>query len=63
MNKTLLTEDELTALQRKIVSEGWFPIKEAFGHLEYFSIYEIGGTKYQLHYKSLMEETKGYIIE
>lgn len=52
--KTQLSEQEVEALQEKIVLEGWLPDTEQFGHLEYLASYTVGGVKYLFHNKSLM---------
>lgn len=43
-----LTEDEVTALQRKIVNEGWMPTKEQFHEWGYISMWDIEGKEYLL---------------
>lgn len=62
MNRTQLTQEELEALQEKIINEHWMPHTEQFGHLEYLCQYEIEGTEYLLHKKSLMG-VKGFILK
>jgi hypothetical protein len=52
--KTQLSEQEVEALQEKIVLEGWLPDTEQFGHLEYMASYTVDGVKYLFHNKSLM---------
>jgi len=52
--KTQLGEQEVEALQEKIVREHWMPDTEQFGHLEYMASYTVDGIKYLFHNKSLM---------
>ena len=52
--KIQLSEQEVEALQEKIVLEGWLPDTEQFGHLEYLASYTVDGVKYLFHNKSLM---------
>ena len=60
--KVQLTREELEALQEKIITEGWVPHTEQFGHLEYLCRYSIEGTEYLLHKKSLMG-VEGFILQ
>lgn len=52
--KTQLGEQQIVALQEKIVREHWMPDTEQFGHLEYMASYTVGGVKYLFHKKNLM---------
>jgi glutamate formiminotransferase len=52
--KTQLGEQEVEALQEKIVREHWMPDTEQFGHLEYMASYTVEGVRYIFHKKSLM---------
>lgn len=60
--KTQLDEQEVEALQEKIVKENWLPDTEQFGHLEYMASYTVEGIRYIFHKKSLMGLTV-YILE
>lgn len=52
--KTQLDEQQIVALQEKIVREHWIPDTEQFGHLEYMASYTVDGIKYLFHKKNLM---------
>lgn len=52
--KTQLDQQQIVALQEKIVREHWMPDTEQFDHLEYMASYTIEGVKYLFHSKSLM---------
>lgn len=55
--KTQLDEQQIVALQEKIVREHWIPDTEQFGHLEYMASYTVDGIKYLFHKKNLMRLT------
>lgn len=53
--ETQLSEDEVTSLQKRIVSEHWFPTKEAFSLHIYESRYVIDDIEY-VFYKAIGKE-------
>ena len=53
--KTQLSEQEVQALQEKIVLEGWLPDTEQFGRLEYLASYTVDGVRYLFQKKTLMD--------
>lgn len=55
-----LNEQELEALQRKIVLEGWMPMSEHFSLHIYESRWEIDAVKYILYKAIGYDEVEGY---
>ena len=57
-----LTDEELSALQQKIIEEGWMPTEEHFSLHVYESRWEIDDMKYILYKVIGYEQVEGYVL-
>ena len=63
MNKTQLTQEELEALQEKIINEHWMPTSEHFSLHVYESRWNIDGDEYILYKAIGHPDVEGFRLE